>query len=289
MWSSVGEPLPSEDYKNERMKRCIHFSQFTRLDQMERGLGAYGFRRRRTNRRRSHSRKSTSRTGLTGRSRFINQLGGWSENKRRSNKARQFEFTSRLRVLTIDINNSQLQGSQLFKLEPASHFIEESEIFNSFQKWKVKKVELFANVTSVSNEPSGTTERVQFTLSKWRDEAVPNNILNVDGAQTKIIHVYDNTSSTSPADPELDILRCATFWPPVSIAGRNPAGSTDQTYLLNTWFDGRNVTNVSYNTFAGQITRAAPSTQNQPIVYTVLFYFKVTFLAKNPSFQGAVI
>jgi len=278
--------LPSEAYINERMKRCIHFSQFTRFDQMERGLGAYGFRRRRRSGRRAGARKGRSKMGLTGRSRFINQLGGWSSNNRRSSKAREFEFTSRLRTVTIDVNNSQLQGSQLFKLEPASHFIEESEIFNSFQKWKVKKVELFANVTAVTNTPSGTTERVQFTLSKWRDEAVPNNILNVDGAQTKIIHV---NHSDSAVDPELDILRCATFWPPVSIAGRNPAGSTDQTYLINTWFDGRNVTNVSYNTFAGQITRSSPSTQNQPIVYTVLFYFKVTFLAKNAMFQGAVI
>jgi len=287
MWSSVGEPLPSEAYINERMRRCIHFSQFTRFDQMERGLGRYGFRRRRNTRRRSSGRKASSRMGLTGRSKFINQLGGWSSNNRRSNKAREFEFTSRLRIATIDVNNSQLQGSQLFKLEPASHFIEESEIFNSFKKWKVKKVELFANVTNVTNEPSGV-ERVQFTLSKWRDEAIPNNILNVDGAQTKIIHVAPSDSTTT-GDPELDILRCATFWPPVSFAGRNPAGSTSQAYLMDTWFDGRNVADVSYNTFAGQITRGSPSSQNQPIVYTVLFYFKVTFLAKNPSFQGAVI
>jgi len=254
---------------------------------MERGLGAYGFRRRRTSRRRSGVRKGRSKMGLTGRSRFINQLGGWSSNNRRSNKAREFEFTTRLRNLTIGVNNSQLQGTTLFQLDPASHFIEESEIFNSFQKWRVKKVELFANVTSVSNEGSSATERVQFTLSKWRDEATPHNILNVDGAQTKIIHVAGGTNPNP--DSELDILRCATFWPPVSIAGRSPSGASGQTYLMSPWFDGRNVNNVRYNTFVGQITRSAPSTQNQPIVYTVLFYFKVTFLAKNAAFQGPVV
>jgi len=285
MWSSVGEPLPSEDYKKERMKRCIYFSQFTLLEQMERGLGAYGFRKRRTTRRRSSGRKGSSKMGLTGRSKFINQLGGWSQNSRRNNKARTFEFTGRLRSTTILVNNSQLQGTSLFSLQPGQDFIQESEIFNSFQKWKVKKVELYANVTTVSNAPSSATERTQFTLAKWRDQAVPSNILNVDGAQSKIIHVAPEGGVT---DAELDILRCATFWPPITINGQTRGGS-GSLYLMEPWFDGRQSANVEYNTFVGQITRSAPSTQNDPIVYTVLYYFKVTFLAKNAAFQGAVI
>jgi len=270
------------------MRRCIHFSQFTRFGDMERGLGAYGFRRRRRSGRRAGARKGRSKMGLTGRSRFINQLGGWSENRGRHERARTFEFTSRLHNVAVNINNSQLQGTSLIPFNPGSAFIEDSQIFNSFQKWKVKKIELFANVTNVSNNPSADqVSRVQLTLSKWRDEAVPANILNVDGAQTKIIHVTESTA-TQP-DAELDILRCATFWPPVTFAGRTPTGSTAQSYLMNTWFDGREVVDVHYNSFAVQLTRSSPSPQNQPIVYTVLYYFKVTFLAKNPSFQGAVI
>jgi len=238
----------------------------------------------------NQARPKGRKVALTGRSRFINQLGGWSANQRRSPKVREFEFTTRMRQGEILINSQQITGTNQFRLEPAVDFAVPNQtgvvaVFDSFQKWKVKKVEIFANVTAVDNAPSGSpVSRVQFTIAKWRDNAAARNIMNVPGAQSKIIHVVGGTAT--PADSELDIMRAACFYPPVSIEGRNTGGTSSLAYLVDPWFDGAAVAGVSFNTFVGQITRSSPSTQNDPIRYTVLYYMKVTFLAKNAAFQA---
>jgi len=224
------------------------------------------------------------RTRLSPRNQFINQLGGWSSNKRRATGAKEFEFTTLPKTAQVNVNNSQMTGTTELRLTPFQDFDDPNAVFRSFQKWKVKKVEVYANIDGVTNSNAPTFERVLFGLSKWRDNATPPSILHVDGAQAKIIHVP--ISATIGQLNELDIQRCACFYPPISIEGRNPTGTSSLSYLVDPWFDGRAATSVSYNTFVAQVSRSIASTQNQPIVFNVIYYFKVTFLARNPTFES---
>jgi len=277
--------LPSVVNINERMKRRIHFSRFTRFEHMERGLGRYGFRKRRP---RGGSSKAygrggrRGRTGLRPRNMFINQLGGWSANKAPRNRAQTIEITSQHHTHTISMLAGRHVGSEAIIFRPGTDVLFPQTVFPKYQKWKLKKLEFFFKILNTDDSDGSIG---QLSIAKWVDQNVPENIMNVPGCQTKMITIHSGSSTgQSTIDPELDILRCACFWPPVSIDGNNSAGSgTATAYLMNPAFDGRQYNNTRFNSFAVQYTLGSPASSSFEV--SGIGYFKATFLAYGQSFE----
>jgi len=277
--------LPSVVNKNERMERRIHFSRFTCFDHMERGLGRYGFRKRRPrggSSKAGRGRGRGGRTRLQPRNMFINQLGGWSVNKAPRSRAQTIELTSQHHTHTISMRAGRNVGSEAIIFRPGSDIITPQTIFPKYQKWKLKKLEFFFKVLT-TDQSDGSIG--QLSISKWVDQNVPENIMNVPGCQTKMVSVYHGSSpAINQLDPELDIIRCACFWPPVSMDGNNSAGSgTATAYLMNPAFDGRQYNQARFNSFAIQYTLGSPAASSFEV--SGIGYFKATFLAYGQSFE----
>jgi len=155
-------------------------------------------------------------------------------------------------------------------------------IFPKYQKWKLKKLELFVKVLYNS---SNDLNHLQVTLAKWRDTITPSNILNVDGAQTKMISI-EQSSGTEVRDTELDILRIACFYPPIVLEGTNPTGvgNADAYLSTTTFMDGELYNQAHFNAFAIQFTAGSNLSGSESV--SCVYYYKSTWLASNPSFEA---
>lgn len=229
-------------------------------------------------------RGAGSRVRLSGRSQFINQLGGWSANKGPAKeKSKVFEFTTAMRSSNLTILTGRSVGVRDLVFQPTYHFGHQN-IFPKFQKWKLKKLEVYIDVTNISGS-EGVIETVQFSIAKNRDRTAPDNVLNVPGCQTKILRITDGGGppNTDANEGQLDVLRAACFWPPVSMAGRNPNDTTSLSYLENPWMDGKQYATSDFNAFAVQVTRSVGATRDT--TYNFLYYFKTTWIANTPVFN----
>jgi len=247
------------------------------------GMPRYGKRRSTASHGGGKRRRGTGgRVRLSGRSMFINQLGGWSANKGpQKERSRTFELTTGMRASNAVVVTGRSYGVRELVFQPTYHLAAQT-IFPTFQKWKLKKLELYVDMTGLSGV--GNSETVQVTLAKQRDKLAPENIMNIPGAQTKILRVSPaSVSPTDSSEGQLDVLRCACFWPPVSISGRNPSDNSSTTYLMNPWMDGEQYGQADFNAFSLQVTRSGNATSDTN--YNFLYYFKATWIANTPVFN----
>jgi len=250
-------------------------------------LGRYGFRAKRPRQfyggNRAKRSRREGRRGLPGRNMFINQLGGWSSNRKTNTKGRIIEITGTQSAYTIEMQAGRVIGTTLVPFSPSNNTFGGQNIYPKYQKWKLQKLEFFFKPLNVT--PTATISRSigQLSISKWRDRQDPSNILNVGGCQTKMMTVTNNDSGQDQ-NSEIDLIRCACFNPPVSIDGLNTARTSGNfSYLINPWMDGESWQQASFNAFALQWTLGSPSSDSFSV--NGVGYFKATWIAKNPSFE----
>lgn len=261
------------------MRHCIHFSQLARFVKMERGLGRYGFRQRKGKGGYKHRGGKRARTKISPRNMFINQLGGWSANKTFNRAGKTFEFTSPHKTHTITVQSGRQVGSTVVRFNPGEDILFPVTIFPKFQKWRLKKLEFFYKILT-TGAATGTIG--QLTIAKWRDEITPNNLLAVPGAQTKMMTIKEQGQAETEST-ELDVLRCACFWPPVSMQGEaNPSGLTTS-YLMSPYMDGEKYAAARFNAFGLQWTLG--SNASNSITVSGIGYFKSTWIAYTPTFE----
>jgi len=146
---------------------------------------------------RSKRSKYTKRAPKT---RFVNQLGGWSSYPvRRSRPVLRYFSTA---FTTVQINQVTGQGRTfgLFNLNMSDV---PQAIRNVYQRLKVKKIEIFCTT------PTGR----QIAICRIFQQDGSINPLNVPGAQIKMV-----AASTSTQENDLaEVIRAARFNPPINV------------------------------------------------------------------------
>ena len=187
---------------------------------------------------------------------FVNQLGGWTQNKYKNFKPIE-------RVVTLDIASANIDaGNPTRQLQIRMDALPES-IRDSYQRIKIKKVEtiLFPRVLAPTNNGL-----FQFSACAVRQNTPAVNPLHVPGAQIKVFR-FQTTTGTSDVDGVVDIMRLASFYPPSTVALVGAGAGSESLYLDTSVAEGYwTICSISYK---GILAEGRPDLQ---------LYFVVTLL-----------
>ena len=174
---------------------------------------------RRGHRSYTHSRRRGMKLGP--KSRFINQMGGWSQNARSTTKHEYIDMISYPFSRQIIATAGDYDHDVKISLAPTNPPWPMDGVGAAFQMVRPKKVELYITGVEVNDATSlSNLYNIQVIVAKWKDDGVGDTPLNmVPGAQTKMFNlpnVGGNNSREVPTQGETEVMRIAVMYPPLN-------------------------------------------------------------------------
>lgn len=207
---------------------------------------------------------------------FSNQLGGWSANKRTTNKPFFLEVTTPMRTYACPIASGQTLGSVAVTINGAVDLTNTN--FTAFQRFRIKKAEIFLQERESGG--SGISPIVQIGIAKLRADRDDRNAFSIAGCQSKMMTTSGSGGSIS--GPEIDVLRAACMYPTLDIEAE-AGGTTVSTVRQQAYMDSSKTGQATWNAFILSCKSTSPATSATSINFVI--YYKLTIELIDPAFS----
>ena len=232
---------------------------------------------------------------ISPKNRFINQMGGWTQNSKSTERIETIETIGLPQSDNIVFNNGTIGGSIAVKVVPIDENFDLLAIRPAFQYIKPKKVEIFIVGLEVNDgAPQLNTFNMQICVGKWKDGPIRTNLMhNVPGCQLKMFNVPNMYTGARQltTQGETEVMRCAVFHPPLNAQVQNdpnnPA-SDAPVALSSNWLDTQYIGGLKpkpyWNAFGISILKIGQFAVQTTV--SVHFYLKVTWLCKTRKWSN---